>query len=131
MLKGSLNRAFHADRVAGQCLRGGLPQAGTGGTVDGLPLCRARSPYLPCGEFNPDSRTLAIRLSKGKVRHVVLTDEAKATFETWTSGRASADLVFLREDGEAWGTSHQKRPLDEVRDFAPVREAIKELEGSR
>ena len=33
---------------------------------------------LKCANFNRDSGTLAIRLSKGKIRHVVLTDEAKA-----------------------------------------------------
>lgn len=29
---------------------------------------------LKCSAFNPDSGTLAIRLSKGKIHHVVLTD---------------------------------------------------------
>ena len=57
---------------------------------------------------------VAIRLSKGKVRHVVLTDEGKAAFEGWTADRGSAHGVFLRDDGEPWGTSHQKRPLDEA-----------------
>ena len=52
---------------------------------------------LKCGNFNSDSGTLAIRLSKGKVRHVVLTDEAKAAFEGWTAKRSAADLVFLRD----------------------------------
>src|SRR5262249_36824477 len=87
--------------------------------------CRyAELARLKCGDFNPDSGTLAIRLSKGKVRHVVLTDEAKAAFEGWTSGRASADLVFLRADGEAWGTSHQKRPLDEASARAKITPAV-------
>jgi integrase len=35
---------------------------------------------VKCSDFNRDSDTLAVRLSKGKVRHVVLTDEAKAAF---------------------------------------------------
>ncbi len=59
-----------------------------------------------------DSGTVAIRLSKGKVRHVVLTDEGKAAFEGWTADRSATDHVFLREDGEMWGPSHQKRPLE-------------------
>ena len=73
---------------------------------------------LNCGNFNPDSGTLAIRLSKGKIRHVVLTDEAKSSFIEWTNAKGSADLVFLRGDGKAWGTSHQKRPLDDASERA-------------
>ena len=55
---------------------------------------------------------------------MVLTDEAKAAFETWTSGHASADLVFRRADGEQWGTSHQKRPLDEASACAKITPAV-------
>jgi integrase len=68
--------------------------------------------------------TLAIRLSKGKIRHVVLTDEAKAAFEGWTGDRTAADLVFLRADGEAWGTSHQKRPLEDASARAGITPAV-------
>lgn len=67
---------------------------------------------------------MAVRLSKGKVRHVVLTDEGKAAFETWTSDRTTADLVFLRADGAAWGTSHQKRPLEEASGRAGITPAV-------
>ena len=79
---------------------------------------------LKCGNFNSDSGTVAIRLSKGKVRHVVLTDEAKAAFEGWTANRSAANLVFLRDDGNAWGASHQKRPLDEASAQAQIRPAV-------
>jgi integrase len=49
--------------------------------------CRcAEFTRLDCGDFNPD----VIRLSKGKVRHVVLTDEAKAAFDGWTTDRCQA-----------------------------------------
>ena len=34
---------------------------------------------LKCADFNRDSGTLAIRLSKGKIRHVVLTDEGQGS----------------------------------------------------
>jgi integrase len=152
MLKATLNRAFQADRVSsdtawrkvkpfkrvdeavvrylnaeearrlvnacGEDFRK-LVQAAL------LTGCRyAELGRLKCSDFNPDSGTLAIRLSKGKVRHVVLTDEAKAAFEGWTSGRASPDLVFLRADGDAWGTSHQKRPLDEASRRAKIAPAV-------
>ena len=69
---------------------------------------------LKCANFNNDSGTLAIRLSKGKIRHVVLTDEAKASFADWTRDKGPSDHVFLRADGGVWGASHQKRPLDEA-----------------
>jgi integrase len=39
---------------------------------------------LRCNDFNADSGTLAIRLGKGKIRHVVLTEEGKAAFVYWT-----------------------------------------------
>lgn len=35
---------------------------------------------LTCGDYNPDSRTLAIRLAKGRIRHVVLTDDGDRCF---------------------------------------------------
>jgi integrase len=152
MLKAALNRAFEADRVASDtawrkvkpfkrvdeavvrylnaeearrlfnaCSKDfrKLVQAAL------LTGCRyAELARLKCADFNPDSGTLAIRLSKGKVRHVVLTDEAKVAFENWTLGRGSADLVFLRTDGDAWGTSHQKRPLGEASARAKVTPAV-------
>jgi integrase len=140
VLKAALNRAFHADRVSSDatwrkvkpfkrvdeavvrylsaaearrlvnaCTEdfGRLVQAAL------LTGCRyAELARLKCGDFNPDSGTVAIRLSKGKVRHVVLTDEGMVAFEGWTADRSATDLVFLREDGEMWGPSHQKRPLE-------------------
>jgi integrase len=78
---------------------------------------------LKCG-FNRDSGTLAIRLSKGKIRHVVLTDEAKACFADWTNDRGPSENVFLRTDGNVWGPSHQKRPLDEASERAGISPAV-------
>jgi integrase len=142
MLKAALNRAFHADRVfsdtawrkvkpfkrVDEAVVRYLNAAEARRLVDAcaedfrklvqaalLTGCRyAELARLKCGDFNRDSGTVAIRLSKGKVRHVVLTDEGKAAFEGWTADHASADLVFLRDDGDPWGTSHQKRPLEEA-----------------
>jgi integrase len=79
---------------------------------------------LKCANFNSDSGTLAIRLSKGKIRHVVLTDEAKACFAGWTKDRGSFENVFLRADGDIWGTSHQKRPLDEASKRAAISPSV-------
>jgi integrase len=79
---------------------------------------------LRCDDFNADSGTLAIRLSKGKIRHVVLTEEAKAAFADWTRDRAHSDNVFRRADGAAWGKSHQKRPLDAASSRAGITPSV-------
>ena len=106
MLKAALNRAFHADRVSSdsawrkvkpfkkvdEAVVRYLSAAEARRLVDACPEdfrklvqaalltgCRySELARLKCGNFNRDSGTLAIRLSKGKIRHVVLTDEAKA-----------------------------------------------------
>ena len=106
MLKAALNRAFHADRVfsdtawrkvkpfkqVDEAVVRYLSAAEARRLVNACPEdfrklvqaalltgCRySELARLKCGNFNRDSGTLAIRLSKGKVRHVVLTDEAKA-----------------------------------------------------
>jgi integrase len=152
MLKAALNRAFHADRVSSdsawrrvrpfkrvdeavvryigvtECRRlvnvcppdfRKLVQAAL------LTGCRySELTRLKCEGFNGDSGTLAIRLGKGKVRHVVLTDEGQEVFQNWTADRLGADRVFLRADGKAWGASHQKRPLDEASGRAGILPAV-------
>jgi integrase len=140
VLKAALNRAFNADRVASdtawrkvkpfkkvdEAIVRYLSVTEARRLVDAceddfrklvqaalLTGCRyAELTRVKCSDFNRDVGTLSIRLSKGKARHVVLTDEAKTAFESWTEERAGADLVFLRSDGRPWGTSHQQRPLD-------------------
>ena len=140
--KAALNRAFHADRVStdtawrkvkpfkkvdeavvrylsaaeARRLVRACPED-FGKLVQGALLtgCRySELTRLKASNFNLDSGTLAIRLSKGKIRHVVLTDEGKQSFAEWTENLGAADRVFLRADGNHWGASHQKRPLDEA-----------------
>jgi integrase len=152
MLKAALNRAFHADRVSSDSawrrvkpfkkvdeavvrylsvaearrLVGTCPE-GFGKLVQGALFTGCRYSELArvkCGNFNRDSGTLTIRLSKGKIRHVVLTDEAKVAFSDWTADRTAADLIFLRADGKAWGASHQKRPLEEASARAGLAPAV-------
>jgi integrase len=69
---------------------------------------------LRVSAFNPDSGTIAIRLSKGRVRHVTLTEEGHLCFAEWTRRRAPNEHVFLRDDGAVWGPSHQQRPLEQA-----------------
>jgi integrase len=76
---------------------------------------------LLCADFNADSDTLTIRQAKaGKPRHVVLTKEGEALFTDWTAGRPSNTHIFLRDDGQPWGKSHQQRPLNEASDIAKI-----------
>jgi integrase len=152
LLKAALNRAFHADRASSdsawrkvkpfkrvdEAVVRYLGASEARRLVSAcaedfrkmvqaalLTGCRyAELTRLKCANFNGDSGTVAIRLSKGVARHVVLTDEAKAAFEGWTADRASTDLVFLRADKEPWGTSHQKRPLEEASARAGISPAV-------
>ncbi len=148
MLKACLNRAFHAGRVTSdRAWRRGKPFAKVDEavvrylTVDEarrlvdacngqfralvqaavLTGCRySELTRLRVSAFNADSGTIAIRLSKGKARHVTLTDEAVLCFLTWTRGRAPTEPVFLRDDGAVWGPSHQQRPLEEAGKAAEI-----------
>jgi integrase len=152
MLKAALNRAFHADRVssdtawrkvkpfkkvdeavvrylnAAEARR--LVQAcpeDFGKLVQGALLtgCRySELARLKAGNFNGDSGTLAIRLAKGKIRHVVLTDEGRRSFTQWTENLSPTDHVFLRADNNRWGASHQKRPLDDASERAKIEPAV-------
>jgi integrase len=75
---------------------------------------------LSCVDFNTDSNTLAIRLSKAQIRHVVLTDDANRCFASWTAGKGASDRVFLRANGGVWAKSHQVRPLEDACKIAKI-----------
>src|SRR4051794_6330004 len=152
MLKAALNRAFHADRVSSDSAWRKVKPFGKvdEAVVRYLTVIEARQlvatcpvdiknmvqaalltgcryaelTRLKCANLNADSGTLAIRLSKGKVRHVVLTDEAQACFAAWTQDKSPSEYIFLRADGKVWGASHQKRPLDEASSRAGLSPAI-------
>jgi len=68
---------------------------------------------MRASDFNAEAGTITVRESKaGKPRHVALTDEGQALFAELTAGKTGRDLVFVRDDGKAWGPSHQQRPLE-------------------
>jgi integrase len=76
---------------------------------------------LRCTDFNTDSDTLAIRQAKaGKPRHVVLTSEGRMLFIGWTAGRPANMHIFVRDDGQPWGRSHQQRPLIDASEIAKI-----------
>lgn len=148
MLKAALNRAFQAGRVASdQAWRRVKPFVKVDeAVVRYLTGHEARRLVNACNEdfrrlvqaalltgcryseltrlrasaFNPDSGTIAIRLSKGKARHVTLTDEGMLCFAMWTRGRVPTEYVFLRDDGAVWGPSHQQRPLEQASNAAEI-----------
>ena len=141
VLKAALNHAFHESRVTtddawrkvkpfreadapvvhflsdDECRRivnasdGAFRSIVKGALVTG---CRYGELTRMCAaDFNAEVGTITIRESKsGKPRHVVLTDEGRALFAELTAGRTGRELVFVRDDGNAWGPSHQQRPLD-------------------
>ena len=64
-------------------------------------------------DFNAEAGTITVRESKsGKPRHVALTDEGQSLFAELTAGHTGREPIFIRDDGKAWGPSHQQRPLD-------------------
>ncbi|MGH9809505.1 MAG: tyrosine-type recombinase/integrase, partial [Terriglobia bacterium] len=70
---------------------------------------------LTVDDFNPDTGTVAIRISKtGKPRHVVLTDNGAVFFEQVCLRRAGSESMFLKANGSAWRKSHQLRPMVEA-----------------
>ncbi len=67
---------------------------------------------LDVGDFNPDTSTVHIRMSKsGKGRHVVLTEEGAAFFKSVCGGRSPRDRLLVKADGSKWGANHQSRPM--------------------
>src|SRR5262249_4879376 len=63
---------------------------------------------LEARDFNSDTGTLAIHQSKsGKPRHVVLTEEGVAFFARLVAGRPGGEPSLRKDDGTAWGKSHQ------------------------
>ncbi|MBP1184198.1 site-specific integrase [Methylobacterium sp. PvR107] len=63
------------------------------------------------------------RTKSGKPRHVALNDDGAALFASLISGKAGSSLIFAREDGKAWGPSHQQRPLIEASHRANIEPA--------
>lgn len=82
-------------------------------------LCR-----MTAADYNASAGTITVRESKaGKPRHVALTDEGQEIFAGLVAGKAGRDLIFIRDDGEPWGPSHQQRPLDAASKRAKIEPA--------
>jgi integrase len=83
-------------------------------------LCR-----LKVADFNPDSDTLAIFISKsGKPRHVVVTEEGAAFFRQLCTGRTGDELLLPKANGLPWGPSHQIPLMVSACERAKIKPAI-------
>jgi integrase len=62
-------------------------------------------------DFNPDSGTLHVRLSKsGDSRHIILAQDGQEFFAQLTAGRDGTEPMFGRD----WNKSQQARPMREA-----------------
>jgi integrase len=72
---------------------------------------------LTVEDFKADAGTVRMRTRKGdgseKVYHVHLTSEGVQFFKRACVGRTDG-LIFKKDDGSAWGKSHQARPIEEA-----------------
>jgi integrase len=70
---------------------------------------------MQAGDFNAEAGAITVQISKsGKPRRIALNDEGVTLFASLSANLASNELIFRREDGKAWGASHQQRPLEEA-----------------
>lgn len=101
---------------AGECVRlvntcqGSFRDLVRGALVTG---CRyGELTRMHVADFNAGAGIVTVRLSKsGKARHVTLNEEGRKVFSVLVVGRKGPDLIFARDDGKPWATSHQQRPL--------------------
>ncbi len=101
------------------CCEGGFRNLVRGALLSG---CRyGELTRMRCEDFHADAGTVIVQISKsGKPRHVALTGEGRMLFEQVTAGRVGRSLVFIRDDGKAWGPSHQQRPLEAASERAKI-----------
>ena len=77
------------------------------------------------GDFDPAAGTIHIPRSKsGKSRHIFLTEEGQRFFASIAANQRPSDLLFVRENGEAWGNSHQVRFIREACEVAGVEQRL-------
>jgi integrase len=76
-------------------------------------------------DFNAPAQTVFVAKSKsGKARSIHLTHEGVQFFRGICSGREGGEILFLREDGQPWGQSHQVRRMVEAAENAGLAEPV-------
>ena len=77
------------------------------------------------GDFDAMAATVNIPRSKsGKSRHIFLTDEGQKLFAAAVADKRSSNLIFVRKNGGAWGSSNQIRFMRDACDRAGIVPAI-------
>jgi integrase len=56
----------------------------------------------------------------GKLKHVFLTEDEAAFFESKTDGKHRSESMFLREDAQPWGKSNQQPRMESVLKSAEI-----------
>lgn len=80
---------------------------------------------LTAGDLDTEAAVLHIRHTKaGKPRSVPLTADAEKFFAPLIAGKQRSALILARDDGSAWGRSHQFRPLREACAAASIFPAV-------
>ena len=72
-------------------------------------LCRLR-----VDDFNADSTSLRVRVSKSKWRWIPLDADGAAFLTSMTRGRPRDGRIFLKSTGQPWNTAHQIRPIGDA-----------------
>jgi integrase len=84
-------------------------------------LCRLR-----VSSYDGNGRTIEVIQSKtGKKKLVFLTDDEAAFIEPHTDGKQSSELMFRRDDGEAWGKSHQQQRMEDTLSAAGIKRHVR------
>jgi len=72
-------------------------------------------------DFNQDAAVLIIPIAKGgKPRRVPLTDPGVLLFVELSAGKKASQALFVRDDGESWGKSHQSRRIKVACELANI-----------
>jgi integrase len=83
-------------------------------------LCR-----LKPRDFNHDAGAIAVHLSKSrKARHIILNDDGVQFFAKAVARAHNREFLFVRADGEPWGTSWQIRLMKAACERAHIKPAI-------
>ena len=76
---------------------------------------------MKASDFNSDAGTLTVRESKnGKIRHVHLTGSGQQFFDELVANKKHSELMFVKNNGRAWGKSHQTGPMKEACKIAKI-----------
>jgi integrase len=77
--------------------------------------------HATVGDYDRQARTLWLYVTKGDdPRPAYLDEEGIEMLDQASAGKGSDAYLFLRNDGEQWGKSHQARRMEEAFDKAKI-----------